>query len=161
MKNVYLPAIILSVLMFFSCSQEKPFKKIVDDSLDFSLKQYGLMTDVMKSMPGQLPRTIDSEGKLITESSSWWTSGFYPGSLWYLYEYSNDPGLKGNAVEMSMRVEKEKYTTDNHDVGFILYCSFGNGLRLTGEESYNEILMTGARSLCTRFRPVTGCIQSW
>jgi len=161
MKNVYLPAIILSVMMIISCSQEKPLGKVIDESLDFSLKQYGLMTDVMKSMPGQLPRTIDSEGKLITESSSWWTSGFYPGCLWYLYEYSNDPDLKGNAIEMSMRVEKEKYTTDNHDVGFILYCSFGNGLRLTGEESYNEILMTGARSLCTRFSPVTGCIQSW
>jgi uncharacterized protein YyaL (SSP411 family) len=43
----------------------------------------------------------------------------------------------------------------------MLYCSFGNGLRLTNEESYNEVLLTGARSLSTRFRPNIGCIQSW
>jgi hypothetical protein len=43
----------------------------------------------------------------------------------------------------------------------MLYCSFGNGLRLTREESYNEVLMTGAKSLSTRFRPEIGCIQSW
>ncbi len=135
--------------------------KIIDESLAFSAGQYKLMADVMKEKPGQLPRTIDAEGKLKTENSSWWTSGFFPGSLWYLYEYSGDPVLKEEAVEMSMRVENEKYTTNNHDVGFMLYCSFGNGLRITGDQSYNEILLTAARSLCTRFRPNTGCIQSW
>jgi hypothetical protein len=43
----------------------------------------------------------------------------------------------------------------------MLYCSFGNGLRLTGKESYNEVMLTGARSLATRYRPQIGCIQSW
>jgi unsaturated chondroitin disaccharide hydrolase len=43
----------------------------------------------------------------------------------------------------------------------MLYCSFGNGLRLTGNDAYNDILLTGARSLSTRFRPNIGCIQSW
>jgi hypothetical protein len=161
MKRTYLLSLLVTALLIISCNREKPIGKVIDESLKFSLDQYKLMTDVMKSRPDQLPRTIDSEGRLITESSSWWTSGFYPGCLWYLYEYSNDQGLKEDAVSMSMRVEKEKYTTDNHDVGFMLYCSFGNGLRITGNESYNEILLTGARSLCTRFRPITGCIQSW
>lgn len=149
------------VMLTVSCSRERPMGKITDESLAFSAGQYKLMADVMKGKPGQLPRTIDSEGRLKTENSSWWTSGFFPGSLWYLYEYSGDPVLKEEAVEMSVRVENEKYTTNNHDVGFMLYCSFGNGLRITGEQSYNEILLTAAKSLCTRFRPNTGCIQSW
>ena len=40
-------------------------------------------------------------------------------------------------------------------------CSFGNGLRLTNDERYKEILITAAKSLSTRFRPNIGCIQSW
>lgn len=159
-KFAFLLVLLFSVLIF-SCRQEKPTGKIVDESLAFSLSQYKMMTGVMKDLPDQLPRTIDAEGKLMTVNSNWWTSGFYPGCLWYLYEYSNDPQIKEDAIAMSMRVEKEKYTTNNHDVGFMLYCSFGNGLRITGNESYNEILLTAARSLCTRFRPKTGCIQSW
>jgi hypothetical protein len=115
----------------------------------------------MKDKEGQLPRTIDSDGKLRTENSRWWTSGFYPGSLWYLYEYSKDQKIRDEAMMMTSRVEQEKYTTNNHDVGFMLYCSFGNGLRITGEESYNEVLLTGTKSLSTRFRPNIGCIQSW
>jgi len=162
MKKTTIYLLIACLIIFSSsCKKEKPMGKIIDESLAFSEGQYKLMADIIKGKPGQLPRTIDSEGKLKTENSSWWTSGFFPGSLWYLYEYSDDPVLKEEAVEMSMRVENEKYTTNNHDVGFILYCSFGNGLRITGDQSYNEILLTAAKSLCTRFRPNTGCIQSW
>jgi unsaturated chondroitin disaccharide hydrolase len=155
---------ILIVALFFavvSCSQQKPLKKVIDESLNFAVKQYSLMYDVMKDKPDQLPRTLNADGTIRTENSRWWTSGFFPGSLWYLYEYNNDPKLKEEATEISSRVEREKYTTNNHDVGFILLCSFGNGLRLTGEESYNEVLLTGAKSLSTRFRPLIGCIQSW
>lgn len=161
MKYSLLLPVIIFQLFLSSCQNEKPIEKVINESLKFSLDQYKLMTEVMKNKPDQLPRTIDKDGNLLTVNSDWWTSGFYPGCLWYLYEYSDDPVLKEDAISMSMRVEKEKYTTDNHDVGFMLYCSFGNGLRITGNQSYNEILLTAARSLCTRFRPVTGCIQSW
>ncbi len=155
--------IFLAAILFIaiSCSKEKPIDKIIDESLSFAVKQYSLMTDTMKNKPDQLPRTITAEGRLKTENSHWWTSGFYPGSLWYLYEYSNNPEFKADATGMTARVEQEKYTTNSHDVGFILNCSFGNGLRLTGEEAYNEVLLTGAKSLSTRFRPNIGCIQSW
>ncbi|MCE5347897.1 MAG: glycoside hydrolase family 88 protein [Bacteroidales bacterium] len=161
MKNKFLIFFLTILFVITSCTREKPMSKIIDESLVFSAKQYSLMTDVMKDKSDLLPRTIDAEGKLITSKSSWWTSGFYPGCLWYLYEYSNDPKIKEEAKMITARVEREKYTTNNHDVGFMLYCSFGNGLRLTGEESYKEVLLTGARSLCTRFRPNVGCIQSW
>jgi len=161
MKKIFTLCFLVIPLIIISCAQEKPMSEIVNKSLAFSKEQYSLMTDVMKEKAGMLPRTIDAEGKLITSNSKWWTSGFYPGCLWYLYEYSDDPKIKEDAKMITARVEQEKFTTDNHDVGFILYCSFGNGLRLTGEESYNEVLLTGAKSLCTRFRPNAGIIQSW
>ena len=149
------------ILAFSSCSKQKPMSRLIDESLAFSMEQYSLMYDVMKENPGLLPRTIDTAGTLIMAKSNWWTSGFFPGSLWYLYEYSKDAKFKEAATEMTSRIEKEKNNTGTHDLGFMLYCSFGNGLRLTGNETYKEVLLTGANSLSTRFRPNIGCIQSW
>ncbi len=159
-KNFLLPSLFI-LIIFSSCSKEKPMKTIIDESLAFSVSQYSLMADVMRNKPDLLPRTIDTTGALVTSNSGWWTSGFFPGSLWYLHEYSKDEILKDDAAQMTSRIEKEKNNTGTHDLGFMLYCSFGNGFRLTGEESYKDVMMTGAKSLCTRFRPDIGCIQSW
>lgn len=149
------------LLILSSCNKEKPLDKIIDESLAFSVKQYTLMADIMNDKPGLLPRTIDASGELVTSNSGWWTSGFFPGCLWNLYEYSNDEKLRDYAIEMTGRIEKEKDNKGTHDLGFMLYCSYGNGLRVAGDESYKDVLLTGARSLSTRFRPNIGCIQSW
>ncbi|MFN8240782.1 MAG: glycoside hydrolase family 88 protein [Bacteroidales bacterium] len=152
-----------AALMFalVACNRQEPISKVIERGLNRSLVQYTKMAEVMKDKPDLLPRTLDTTGALVTAKSGWWTSGFVPGSLWYLYEYSGDEKVKEYAREMTARVEKEKFNKGTHDLGFMLYCSFGNGLRLTGEESYNEVMLTGARSLASRFNPVIGCIQSW
>ena len=151
---------IISVFLA-SCTREKPIEKVIDESLAFAAEQYTLMADVMKDKPGQLPRTLNEKGEFITAGAGWWTSGFFPGSLWYLFENTNDQNFREAAAEMTERIENEKFNKGTHDLGFMLFCSFGNGLRITGEESYKEVLMTGAESLSTRFRPNIGCIQSW
>lgn len=158
-RNLFLLSVLS--LLLFSCVREKPIEKVIDNALAASAEQYMLMYNVMKDKPDLLPRTIDTTGTLVTSKSSWWCSGFFPGTLWYLYENTNDQKFRDAAAEMTSRIEKEKFNKGTHDLGFMLYCSFGNGLRLTGEESYMEVLMTGAGSLATRFRPQIGCIQSW
>lgn len=40
-------------------------------------------------------------------------------------------------------------------------CSFLNGLRETGNPAYKDVIVEAARSLCTRYRPGAGVIQSW
>ncbi|HOO98650.1 MAG TPA: glycoside hydrolase family 88 protein [Bacteroidales bacterium] len=159
MKKNLLSFTLISLLLM-SCS-EKPMEKVIDKALAVSMEQYMLMYDVMKENPGLLPRTLDTAGVLITAKSNWWTSGFYPGSLWYLYEYSKDDKFREAAADITSRIEKEKNNKGTHDLGFMLYCSFGNGLRLTGEKSYIDVMLTGAQSLATRYRPKIGCIQSW
>ena len=161
MKNLLFCALIAALMFFSSCNKSKPIEKVIDDALNFSVKQYTLMTVVMKDKPDLFPRSLDTTGKLVTAKSGWWTSGFFPGSLWYLYQYSKDEKIKSFATMMTDRVEKEKNNTGTHDLGFMLYCSFGNGLKNGGDENYNDILLTGAKSLITRFRPKIGCIQSW
>ena len=107
-----------------------------------------------------LPRSFEN-GENTKSSSRWWTSGFFPGTLWYLFENSKNPEVLKYAQLYTDRVEREKYTTDNHDVGFMLYCSFGNGLRLTKNKHYEEVLLTGAKSLATRYNSNVGLIRSW
>ena len=138
----------------------KGMKKVVEDALDFSVRQSMSMFGEMKDQKGILPRTA-KDGEMITCDSGWWTSGFYPGTLWYCYEYSNDPQVRAAAEEMTSRVEKQKYTTSNHDVGFIINCSFGNALRLAPNDSIKSIIVETADNLCARFNPEIGCIRSW
>jgi unsaturated chondroitin disaccharide hydrolase len=107
------------------------------------------------------PRTIKPDGSLKGVPSPDWTSGFYSGNLWQMYDYTKDKKWEQAARYWTAGLEKEKFNTHTHDLGFMLYCSFGNGYRLTNDPVYKEILLQGAKSLTTRFSPVTGCIKSW
>lgn len=109
----------------------------------------------------QMPRTFEA-GKAINADTQWWTSGFYPGTLLYLYEYSGNKELLDRAKEKLKILEVEKSNTSTHDLGFMLYCSFGNAMRITGDSSiYKDVLLTGANSLITRYNPITKTIRSW
>jgi hypothetical protein len=141
--------------------KQETMEALIADRLDRAVQQYELMAASLADQPDRLPRTIDADGKLLTTSSGGWVSGFVPGTLWYLYQYSQNPVLLDYAKNYTARLEKEKYNRGTHDLGFMLYCSFGNGYRLTGDAAYRSILLTGAESLSSRFSPVVGCIQSW
>lgn len=93
--------------------------------------------------------------------SKWWCSGFFPGTLWYLYENSSNKELKRYASLFTNRINKEQYNKGTHDLGFMLYCSYGNALRITGIDSCKSVLINGSKSLSTRFNPTIGSIQSW
>ena len=90
-----------------------------------------------------------------------WISGFFPGSLWYLYELTGDPKWKSRATEQTERLERIQYLTSDHDIGFRMGCSYGNGYRITGNPTYPDVLIQSARSLATRFQPKAGVIMSW
>ncbi len=107
------------------------------------------------------PRSADEAGNLKMVDPGDWTSGFFPGILWFLYEYSNDEYWKNTAIKFTAPLEDQKITTGTHDVGFILYCSFGNGYRLTDSAAYADILLEGSNSLLTRFNENVSSIRSW
>ena len=106
------------------------------------------------------PRTLDSN-KLKLVSSKDWTSGFFPGELWFLYEYTGKPEWKSEAQKFTSKIEREKTNGGTHDMGFKIYCSFGTGYRLTKNAQYKNVIIESARTLSTRFNPVTGVIKSW
>ena len=131
----------------------------VKANFDLSEQQY---TNMLQHLNGseRSPRTIE-EGKLKLVKPGDWTSGFFPGSLWYLYEFTRDPQWKMAAEHYTMNLENEKLNDRTHDMGFKMFCSFGNGFRLSNNSNYKAILLQSAQTLCTRFNPKVGCIRSW
>ena len=158
MKYLFL---VFITIIFWSCNQKEFFNQIVDDRLKSSVEQYEVMSESVKDLSDLLPRSIDANGKLVATKYSDWVSGYFPGTLWYLYEYSGDERMLENARNFTALVENAKYDRSKHDIGLMLYCSFGNGYRITGDTVYRNILLTGAESLANRFNPKIGCIQSW
>jgi len=134
--------------------------KTIDANFIKGTAQYQLM---MKSLePGRFPKTFDvKSNKLVTSDSGWWCSGFYPGTLLELYAQTKDPALLTEAKRMLGLLEKEQYNTGTHDLGFMMYCSFGTALKMDPKPEYKEILLKSAKSLSTRFDPKVGCIKSW
>ncbi len=153
--------LLISGFSTVSFAKQKPILKVISESLEFSVLQSNGLFKKMVEIPERLPRTVNKEGELVTAKDNWWTSGFFPGTLWYLYEYSKTDELKQAAQAMTHRVEKQQFTTDNHDVGLMIFCSYGNGLRLTKDKSYEQVIINAAKSLSTRFNPTNGTIKSW
>lgn len=91
-----------------------------------------------------------------------WTSGSWPGILWYMAEYSGDSVLLSKARKWTAYLEPVKTMPEkNHDLGFMMYCSFGNGFRFTGDSLYKKIMLETADSLITLFNTKVGTILSW
>lgn len=155
----------LSILLIYpqisvGSENEKNMNTIINEVFDVALKQYTPLARRVYKQKGRVPRGTDNN-KLVTSDISWWTSGFFPGSLWYIYDYTKDTKILNYAQKFSKRIEPEKFTTNNHDVGFMIFCSFGNGYRLIKDKTYPEIVITASNSLLTRYRPAIKSIQSW
>lgn len=154
--------IFLLVLVMFP---NLPAQTISHERLNLLAEESAQQYHVLKSeLNGAIafPRTYNkTEHKLVTSNSDWWCSGFYPGSLLYLYELTGDTVLYHEAQRLLIPLAKEQFNTSTHDLGFMMYCSFGNANRLQPTPEYNQILINSAKSLASRFNPKVGCIKSW
>jgi unsaturated chondroitin disaccharide hydrolase len=142
-------------------AQDIKWKDVVSDAE----KQSKLMIEeIPKAKNGNpalvSPRTLD-KGALKVVASRDWTSGFFPGVLWFLYEYTGKPEWKQSAQAYTANIEQEKLNGVTHDMGFKVYCSFGAGYRLTKDPLYKDIIIQSARTLSTRFNPIIGTLRSW
>ena len=152
------------LLILFFCvysvhSQVNKSNIFVKNQMEAISKQYKTMVKNLASTT-KPPRTL-SNGVVKCVSGSDWTSGFFAGGLWYLYEYTGDADILTSAKYWTKVLASQQYNTGTHDLGFMLYCSYGNGLRLTSTKSYSDVLKQGAKSLSSRYNPNVGCIRSW
>jgi len=160
MKQSFLLSFLLLISSISVC-QSKNQRKFIDENVKFAAEQYTLQTALIEKTGKLLyPHTfIDGEIRYVHPTG--WTSGFFPGSLWYLFELAGDEKWRSWGEIFTEGLDSVKYLTNHHDIGFIIGCSFGNGLRLTGNETYKDVIIQAAKSLSTRFRPAAGVIQSW
>jgi len=157
-KIAFIP--MLCAFLFQPVFAQKKALVDVEKEFIFAAQQYEGM---LVSHPDltKFPQSTKKNGEPDDRTSEWWCSGFFGGSLWQIFEFTREDKWKNAADKWTRAVEKEKYNTRTHDLGFILYCTFGNGYRLTKNSDYVEPMTTGANSLATRFNPDYGLIKSW
>ena len=162
-KQIMRLFLFILVLVQFSCAEkQEPMSEVIERSIKVAEQQARAMAATLADQGGRLPKTFKQETEeFVTSNSRDWCSGFFPGTLWYLYEYTNNDEFKRLAEEYTLRVEREQYNKGTHDLGFMIFCSYGNGLRLTNNAAYPDIITTASRSLCTRYNPKVELIKSW
>lgn len=157
MNKKILCAACLSLAVFTShaSSYNKSLLRKINSQMKFAIEENQKDGKILN------PVTISKDGSISHCDYGDWRSGFFPGSLWYMYEITGEEVYKDYAKKHTENIRKAQDITWNHDIGFIINCSFGNGLNLSGTKEYKEVIVKSAKSLITRFKEKPGIIQSW
>lgn len=175
MKNKFIRKSLLTLAIttcFFSCvtknNEDTNFNAI--PSLDYCVSQTSRTLEQIQNKDGIVdytltPRNIapdDSIWQLRKAAKEEWCGGFWPGILWYAYEHSGDSTILNEAELYTEELGFLSHTPAfDHDLGFLIFCSYGNGYRLTGNDKYKRIILDTADTLATLFNPTVGTILSW
>lgn len=157
-KILYLTALLSSALWLVTGCVSESMKSVSDRVFQRAAEQFVLMDSNLAE--GEFPRSLDTLGNLVTSDSKWWCCGFFPGSLWYTYEYTGDERIKALAEKYTRSIKVADLLYD-HDLGFEVWCSYGNAFRLTGDETYKPQIEEAAALLATRYSPTVKAIRSW
>jgi unsaturated chondroitin disaccharide hydrolase len=137
---------------------EDPFDVAVRHAQTFAL---GRLNATTARIPTTAWPQLTSGLRWTTTGSSQWTSGFLPGMLWNAYQATADASQRTKAQNWQAGLAGQAANTSTHDVGFMVFDSFGNGYRLTGTDTYRQTVLKAAASLATRYSPTVGAIRSW
>ncbi|MEM9142818.1 MAG: glycoside hydrolase family 88 protein, partial [Bacteroidota bacterium] len=163
MTTIHHSALILLLVVFCTgCKNQGKNGQDMSISIDslLSIRYQNLLKypDDSLSFPRSYTRADSTVRKV---RSSDWTSGFFPGNLWQLYRLTGNTAFKDKAMAWTHFVEKEKFNNRTHDMGFKVFCSFGNGYRITDNAGYKNIILKSAQTLATRFNENVGSLRSW
>ena len=150
-------------LLLSGCASRPVF---TDEALDYCLSQTTRSLEQLRPYDFTMsPRNVapgDSVWHQRPVCKELWTEGFWPGVLWYAYEYSQDEAVleaaKGYTEVLEFLSQEPAY---DHDLGFIMFCSYGNGYRLTGNEHYKDVIVATAERLAELYNPAVGTMLSW
>lgn len=153
--------LVLAYIVFAGCANKNvnsnlPKLGLLEKQYEYQYKSIQELKKGAKPMP----RTTKKD-ELVSVGPFDWTSGFYPGSLWQLYGLTQDEVWKKRAKEYTEKLDTIQYWEGNHDVGFIMECSYGNGLKYIDSKAYEDVIVQTAQSLSARFKPNAGVLQSW
>lgn len=142
-----------------ACTKEESISEISERVFKIAAEQYKLMDQQLQD--NNTPRTYSPQGIFVSATLSWWCSGFYPGTLWYIYEKTGDPEIKALAEKNTVKLDDVDACKSQHDVGFQYWCSYGNGLRIADHQDYLPTIEKAAAALAERYNSTIGCFRSW
>lgn len=146
----------------FCHAENNDISNVINNDINFSTRQYSLMLQqIGREGKVRIPKTIDKLGRMVYIPIDDWCSGFFPGSLCYLYQLTNDKSWLVQSKRFTEALDSIQYLTWHHDVGFMIGSSYLNIYRLSPNKAYKKAIIQTAKSLCTRFRKKAGVIQSW
>lgn len=146
----------------FCHAENNDISNVINNDINFSTRQYSLMLQqIGREGKVRIPKTIDKLGRMVYIPIDDWCSGFFPGSLCYLYQLTNDKSWLLQSKRFTEALDSIQYLTWHHDVGFMIGSSYLNIYRLDPNKAYKKTIIQTAKSLCTRFRKKAGVIQSW
>lgn len=160
MRKNLLPSLgLLALFAVGCCSRDRdPNLSAVKRGIDrarFQLEQAAVQFD---TLPG-FPRSLMPKFRCIDAKD--WTSGFFPGSLWLAYHLTGDEKLRSEAEKYTARLEGIQYYKGTHDLGFMVFCSFGNQQAAERDAHSAEVIVEASNSLISRCDPRIGLIRSW
>ncbi len=158
-SRICIVIVLFCLLPLTSCAQ-KPAVDL-DKIFTFADEQTKRLLSELDHSGTEFPRSMHNDKKLKTNSLTSWTNGYFPGSLWYLYEYTKDQYWKDEALLWTHKLEPIQHYARHHDIGLVMYCSYGNANRILGNDLYKDVLVTTSKTLCSRFMPKAGIIRSW
>ena len=157
MKNRFLFVLLIAFLSV-QCTQKKD---IIQENVDYAKSQLAYLIQAAEEGDTlRIPSTFKN-GAIEFVPTDDWVSGFFAGTLWYMYELTGDEYYAQLAQKHTEILHDIQFLEWHHDVGFMVYDSYGNGRRLKNIEAYDTVLVNTAKSLSTRFRPAAGILQSW
>ena len=147
-----------AVLSLTAC--QEPMNRLTARVFRRAVAQYTAMDIRLDAEEQAFPKSFEN-GENLYGNAEWWCSGFYPGCLWYIYQYTGNEDIRSIAEKNTLKLADICEKKTHHDIGFQVNSSFGNAFRITGDEAWLSVYETAAAKLATRFNPRVGCIKSW
>ncbi|USP81770.1 glycoside hydrolase family 88 protein [Curvularia clavata] len=131
----------------------------------------------LQSYPHTVPQTGPDAGRYEERESSFWTCGFFPGSIYALLErcmkypqaFSIPPPLRPHMQDhllqlgrhYSVAIQQMSRRTDTHDMGFIVQPALQRDWELTGNKESLAAVINAAEALASRYDARVKAIRSW
>ena len=151
----------LLLMLTFSANANYVLKDSINSYLNYAEKQFrynvNANTDITKFVRGYSPTT----NALRLVSASDWTSGFYPGIMWLLYDYSGDEFWRNKALVYTNSMNGQQITSGDHDIGFKILGGYGNAYKYMSKDSFASVIVTASKKFEKIYSPIVGCTRSW
>lgn len=125
----------------------------------------GQLTDTLAyTSTSQFPVSTNpaNGNKWNLAASSYWTSGFFPGELWIMYEKTLSSSWLARAQAQTASMQSQDVNASDHDIGFKILGSYGNAYRVSRDPADMTVIQTAANAMATNlWRSGAGVIESW